>query len=625
MTDSAPIPGPGDKAAPSPAIKSSAAPIPPRDAASPEPPVAAAEKLKSEHRGLGELASTAICGNDITSSCLYVSALAIFWGGKWAPLCLLIVAVVLYLFRSIYGEVVSALPLNGGAYNALLNTTSKFRASMAACLTILSYMATAVISGNEAMHYLHSMWGGLPVVPATIVLLGIFLALTIFGITESAIVAIVIFLAHIATLLLLVVVGVIYVTTHGLSTLVANIALPAGDNVWVALVFGFSAAMLGISGFETSSNFVEEQKEGVFPKTLRNMWLAVSFFNPVLALLALATLPIPLMRSTEYQSALLTHVGGMAGGKWLSIFVGVDAVFVLSGAVLTSYVGVNGLVHRMTLDRCLPQPLLKTSRFGTTHRILILFFLLCISVLLITKGNVPALAGVYTISFLSVMALFGLGNLLLKIKRAGLPRSERAPWLFTLLGIMAVLVGLAGNVAMAPGNLKIFLQYFIPTAAIIVIMLERIMIMEGILFIVNSLISSAHLPLERLRTLIERLKEQILSQQVVFFARGHNVAHLNRVMQYVIDNEHTNRLKVVTVVNNPNEVSESLVHDIHVLDRAYPELEVQFMVVEGKFSPELIQRLSKEWRIPVNYMFIGSPEGRLKYPLADLGGVRLII
>ena len=151
------------------------------------------------------------------------------------------------------------------------------------------------------------------------------------------------------------------------------------------------------------------------------------------------------------------------------------------------------------------------------------------------------------------------------------------------------------------------------------------MIMEGILFVIDGIIKQTRLPLQRFRKWIEETKEHILSQQVVFFARGHNVAHMNRVMQYVIDNEHTNRLKVVTVVKNPDEVSEGLVHDIHVLDRAYPELEVQFMVVEGQFSPDLIQHLSKEWRIPVNYMFIGSPEGRLAYPLADLGGVRLII
>ncbi len=67
-----------------------------------------------KHGGLGELPATAICGNDITSCCLYVSALAIIYAGPWAPVVLLMVAGLLYLFRSIYAEVIGALPLNGG-------------------------------------------------------------------------------------------------------------------------------------------------------------------------------------------------------------------------------------------------------------------------------------------------------------------------------------------------------------------------------------------------------------------------------------------------------------------------------------------------------------------------------
>jgi hypothetical protein len=85
-------------------------------------------KLKSTTK-LSQLPATAICGNDITSSCLYVSALSIIYAGQYAWIALLIVAFVLFLFRKIYGEVVGALPLNGGAYNALLNTTSKSMAS----------------------------------------------------------------------------------------------------------------------------------------------------------------------------------------------------------------------------------------------------------------------------------------------------------------------------------------------------------------------------------------------------------------------------------------------------------------------------------------------------------------
>ena len=51
---------------------------------------------------LRELPATAICGNDISSSCLYVSALSIIYAGKYAWIALLIVAGVLYLFRKIY-------------------------------------------------------------------------------------------------------------------------------------------------------------------------------------------------------------------------------------------------------------------------------------------------------------------------------------------------------------------------------------------------------------------------------------------------------------------------------------------------------------------------------------------
>jgi hypothetical protein len=36
-----------------------------------------------------------------------------------------------------------------------------------------------------------------------------------------------------------------------------------------ALLFGVSSAMLGVSGFESSSQFVEEQATGVFVKTLK--------------------------------------------------------------------------------------------------------------------------------------------------------------------------------------------------------------------------------------------------------------------------------------------------------------------------------------------------------------------
>ena len=118
------------------------------------------------HKKLNEWNATAICGNDITSSVLYVSALTIGVAGQYAWIALLMVANAL-LFRKIYGEVVGALPLNGGAYNVLLNSSSKSNAALAATLTILSYMATAVISASEGMHYLHHIFPSFNVIWAT--------------------------------------------------------------------------------------------------------------------------------------------------------------------------------------------------------------------------------------------------------------------------------------------------------------------------------------------------------------------------------------------------------------------------------------------------------------------------
>ena len=577
-------------------------------------------KHVTEHKrgGLRELPATAICGNDITSSCLYVSALAIIYAGKWAWVSLLVVAGVLFLYRRIYAEVVGALPLNGGAYNALLNTTSKSLASMAACLTILSYTATAVISANEAMHYGHGIWPGLPVMPATVALLAVFMLLTIVGISESSKVAVGIFLLHLATLAVLLLAGGIWLLTNGLAVLAANFALPSEQGLPAALFFGFAASMLGISGFESSANFVEEQAEGVFPKTLRNMWAAVSVLNPTLALLALALVPIPDVAPNE--EALLAHMGGIAAGEWLARLISADAILVLSGAVLTSYVGVTGLVRRMTLDRCLPQFLLKSNSRGTYHRIIVMFFCVCVSILFITEGRLEALAGVYTLSFLSVMALFGVGNILLKVKRAGLPRPERAAWPAVILAIALTVLGLAGNVLMNPEYVWVLVEYLVPTLLVVAIMLGRIGLLKACLFVVQAVS-------ERIRRVTggvsESLRERIRainSQQFVFFSRGDNIHNLNQVVLYVLKNEHTSRIKVVTVVGEGDDPPPRLEEDIGFLNEAYPDIDIDLVVITGRFGPELIERLSKEWQVPTNFMFIGSPGDHFVYGLAELGG-----
>jgi amino acid transporter len=572
---------------------------------------------------LNQLAATAICGNDISSSCLYVSALAIVYAGQYAWISLLMVALILFLFRKIYGEVVGALPLNGGAYNALLNTTKKSTASIAAALTVLSYMATAVISASESVKYAHSLWNSIPVIYTTIGLLAVFMVIVIMGIGESSKVAITIFVFHLVSLTLLCLFCGYYLFQNGFDNLFANFKNPIEGSISTALFFGFAAAMLGISGFESSANYVEEQQDGVFPKTLRNMWVIVTIFNPLIAFLALAILPMTSITGNE--DTLLSFMGQTSGGNWLFYIISIDAVLVLSGAVLTAYVGVGGLVERMTLDRVLPSFLLKKNSKGSSFLIFITFFVLCATILLITEGDLKALAGVYTIAFLSVMILFGFGNLLLKINRKELPRPERAGVFSLFIAILGVLTALIGNIILKPEYLGIFLEYLIPTLLIVGFMLFRIPILKGLLEFIKYLTPDNKPVFEKIDKRILKEIRRINSQEFVFFTNRDNVATLNKVLQYITNNEDTRRLKIVAVLRPNAEVAPNLKTDVEVLNRAYPDIYIEFIEEHGIFGPEKIRELSKKWNIPTNFMFIGSPDKNSPYKIEELGEVRLII
>jgi len=572
---------------------------------------------------LNELEATAICGNDITSSCLYVSALSIGYAGQYAWISLLIVALVLYFFRKIYGEAVGALPLNGGAYNILLNTTSKSNAAVAACLTILSYMATAVLSANEAMHYLHTMVSSLPVITATLGLLALFLGLTLLGITESSKVAVVIFIFHMVSLAVLIVASISYIFLNDISVLVENFRLPVKGGISVALFLGFSTAMLGISGFESSANFVEEQKPGIFPKTLRNMWIAVTIINPLIAFLAIAVIPVA--QIGEHKESLLSFLATTTAGNWLSWVISIDAVLVLSGAVLTSFIGVSGLIKRVALDRILPQFFLKENKRGSSYRILISFFLLCASVLFVTNGMIEPLAGVYTISFLLVMGYFAFGNMLLKIKRARLPRPETAAPFIVAISAFAIAMAIYGNIRLHPEFLVVFLQYFVPAILFIFAMKNRGPILRLTLAIVTSVFDEAmhysRLSQRKISTIIRGLE----SQEFVFFSKADDISGLNKVLIYVSENETTNKLKIVTVLKVDETISNAFMNDIKVLDRIYSDISIEYITIQGNFGPELIDELSRKWKIPKNYMFISSFGKDFHYQISELGGVRLII
>ncbi|KAE8968848.1 hypothetical protein PR003_g27699 [Phytophthora rubi] len=577
------------------------------------------DELEQPRKLLGELPATAICGNDILSSVLYSASSVTAKSGKLMPIPLLMVSTVLFFFRFIYEEVVTAIPMNGGTYNALLNTTSKRTAAVAACLSILSYVATGVVSATSGVRYLNTQID-IPIITSIIALLGAFAVLAFVGISESSRVAVFIFLHHIVVLSILFVSCVVYGVqhTHIFSDNMRT-ELPEVDfagsmldgNVFTSIFFGFGASMLGITGFESSSNYVEEQQPGVFRKTLRNMWALVTFFNLGLGVGTLAVLPLDGDDGIYASSdALLAKVARVAVGSWFETWACIDAFIVLSGAVLTSYVGICGLVERLSNDRVLPAFLAKKNKLrGTSHNIIGLYFLLSASLVLIVNADSTTVNGVYTYAFLGLMAMFSCACMLLKGKRSEIPRDIHASWTVVVVGFVLIVVGIFANLLGDPKALMYFAIYFI------IVMLGMFIISEEI----------EHTGARGGRT-IARTIVSIRDAPIVFFCKVPDLTIINKAIIYVRRKEQTHTLRIVHVFADEEAdapVLASFREMAALFDSMYPKIRVDFVSVRGEFGPAMIEWLSRSMKVPRNMMFITQPD-ILSAERVSSAGVRVI-
>ncbi len=505
---------------------------------------------------LGTFFTTAIAGNDILSSTLYVSGIAVLFAGVFAPLILLAVALVLFLYRSVYREVVEMLPVNGGAYNALINSTSKTVAAIAGIMTILSYIATAVISAKTSVEYLFQFLeeairqlalNVLPhllseiLTPVVIAVLLIFAILVISGVKASAKVAGGIFIFHLLTLATFIIMALAWIASQDIAVadilrgnILSTAKLVLDQGGWIKMVFfAFATCLLGISGFQTAADFVEEQKKGAFAKALTYLSIGTFIISPLIAFVVLRILSLD--QITAAQDFVLATAAYKIGGFFLLSFISIDAFLVLGGAVLASYISVSSLIHRMALDRCLPSSLVDRHGNRSHIRIVLIFFALCTSILLLTRGQLLSLAGVYTISFLSVMALFTASNFILRHTRPELHRPYRAPLSFVLLAFFITLLGLMGNIALDPKNTAYFLIYFVPATTLTICVLHQRTVFHALRHTFRFFP-----PLHRF---FEKKYEDVARDHIYVFIR--HVDRLFPILNYIHQNEGGQRVTLL--------------------------------------------------------------------------------
>ncbi len=577
---------------------------------------------KKKQTKLNEIYSTAISGNDLLSSILYIAGIAAIFAGIYSPIIFVFVTIILLLYRVVYREVVEALPVDGGSYNGLLNATSKSIAAISGVFTFLSYLATAVISAKVGVDYLRSVLPGIPAMASSVALLVIFALLVISGLKDSAKAALGIFSLHFATLIAFVIIGGVYAFSNH-SFLQENLAITpqiisANGSLVQTIYLGVAASLLAASGFETSANFVEEQKPGVYKKTLRNMIFMFGVFYPIILLIILNSMSIPAI--IESKEFVLSKAAEVIGGKSFQIIVAADSFIVMAGTVLTSYIGVSGLVQRMSADGSFPSFLAVQNKKDAYPRIVIGFLLICISILFLTKGNLISIAGVYAIAFLGVMASYAFANIILKEARTELKRPYTAPIFVAIIAFIVAILGIIGNIKIDPMNLTYFEIYFFPTLAIIFAVIYQDYLLRFLLKL------TANMP--QINKFLESRFQDMIQGEFVAFIKG--TSRLYEILEYINRNETGWN---ITLVHCDGTGKPGYDNDYYEIKRVlpylkesgvFPHFNIKLVYKKKPFSPEVIDEVSKELNVRKNRILVGSIKHKHEFDYSDLGGVRII-
>ena len=397
--------------------------------------------------------AAAIVLSDLGSSAYYVGGDAEKVIGKSAPWFILAVMLFANCVRALYIESTSMF-VRGGVYRvvrrAMGGTLAKFSVSALLFDYILTGPLSSVVAGqylagfiHDIAEYLHHPLRHFPDNVFAAVF-GVAVAMYFWwkntqGLHESSQKAVQIM--SITTVM--VVVLIIWCTATALHT---NVHLPPSPlhygikldheslgwlaslkNSWIAhstlfiLLVGFGHSVLAMSGEET---LAQVNREIAHPK-LKNLQKAAVvigvyalLFTALTSFFAVMIIPDP--QRPAYFGNL---IGGIAMNLWgplwarlvfhaLVVLVG---VLILAGAHNTSIVGANGVLNRVAEDGVLSDAFQKPHpRFGTSYRIINLIVGMQLLTIILTRGNVFALADLYAFGVIWSFAMMSLSVLVLR-------------------------------------------------------------------------------------------------------------------------------------------------------------------------------------------------------------------
>jgi len=397
--------------------------------------------------------AAAIVLSDLGSSAYYVGGDAEKVIGKSAPWFILAVMLFANCVRALYIESTSMF-VRGGVYRvvrrAMGGTLAKFSVSALLFDYVLTGPLSSVVAGQYLAGFMHDIaqYAGHPFryFPdnAFAAIFGI-LVTTYFwwkntqGIHESSGKALQIMM--VTTVMVVILITWCTVTVlHGPFQVPPNplkygILLDHESLGWMhslkdtrlshltmfILFVGFGHSVLAMSGEET---LAQVNREIAHPKlkNLKKAAVVIGIYALLFTALTsfFAVMIIPDKVRPEYFGNLISGIAmHLWGPPWAKLlfhaFVVLVGVLILSGAQNTSIVGANGVLNRVAEDGVLTDAFQKPHpRFGTSYRIINLVVGMQLLTIVLTRGNVFTLAGLYAFGVVWSFALMALAVLVLR-------------------------------------------------------------------------------------------------------------------------------------------------------------------------------------------------------------------
>jgi amino acid transporter len=187
------------------------------------------------------------------------------------------------------------------------------------------------------------------------------------------------------------------------------------------LLVGFGHSVLAMSGEET---LAQVNREIAHPK-LRNLKKAAVVIGIYALLFTALTsfFAVMIIPDAERHLYFGNLIGGIAMNLWGPLwarlifhgFVVLVGVLILAGAHNTSIVGANGVLNRVAEDGVLTEAFQKPHpRYGTSYRLINLVVGMQLLTIILTRGNVFTLAGLYAFGVIWSFALMALAVLVLR-------------------------------------------------------------------------------------------------------------------------------------------------------------------------------------------------------------------